>query len=167
MLLGGATKQYRNMYEDALAAMKRNIFYRPMSKDGKDILFAGNVDSDGKTDLKDLKPKPEAQHLGCFAGGMVSIAAKIFENEQDLQVGKKLVEGCLWGYEGMEQGIMPEIIQTLPCEDAACKWDEDKWVTTMNDIHGTVDLESAEIKRKSLGLPYGIMKAEDARYILR
>jgi mannosyl-oligosaccharide alpha-1,2-mannosidase len=167
MLLGGAVEQYRDMYENALAAMKRNIFYRPMTRDGKDVLFAGNVDSDGETNLNKLKPKPEAQHVGCFAGGMVSIAAKIFENEEDLKVGKKLVEGCLWGYEGMAQGIMPEIITTLPCHDTACEWDEDKWVQAMNDMHGTVDLDSAEAKRNMLGLPYGIMRADDSRYILR
>ncbi|RQM07103.1 hypothetical protein DH86_00003876, partial [Scytalidium sp. 3C] len=112
LLLGGATQQYRRMYEYAIIAIKRNIFYRPMTASGEDIRLAGNVDSDGQTRVLELRTDPQMQHLGCFAGGMVAIAAKIFENEGDLSLARKLVEGCLWAYEVMPLGIMPEIMHT-------------------------------------------------------
>ncbi|TGO67410.1 hypothetical protein BELL_0894g00060 [Botrytis elliptica] len=129
LLLGGATQQYRRMYEFALIAMKRNIFFRPMTKNGEDVRLPGNVDSDGKTLVTELKTDGEAQHLGCFAGGMVAIGAKIFENEQDLELARKLTDGCLWAYENMPLGIMPEKMHTVPCKsESYCPWDEQKWL---------------------------------------
>jgi mannosyl-oligosaccharide alpha-1,2-mannosidase len=41
---------------------------------------------------------------------MISIGAKIFRKDTDLDVGKRLAEGYLWGYEKMPQGIMLEIM---------------------------------------------------------
>jgi mannosyl-oligosaccharide alpha-1,2-mannosidase len=168
LLLGGATDQYRKMYGKALTAMKRNIFYRPMTKDQKDILFSGNVDSDGKTPLDQLKTQPEAQHLGCFAGGMVGIAAKMFNNEDDLVTAKRLMEGCLWMYESADQGVHPEIIESIPCEDPiSCPWDEQKWIGAMSLAYEIEGKPAVEQKQKEVGLPPGIVKAKDKRYILR
>jgi mannosyl-oligosaccharide alpha-1,2-mannosidase len=156
------------MYEKALTAMKRNIFFRPMTKEGIDILFAGNVDSDGATPLDQLKTNPEAQHLGCFSGGMVGIAARIFGNEAEMATARRLMEGCLWVYEASTQGILPEIIQTLKCDNPkSCPWDEQKWIAAMDTLHGVEGKDAAEEKQKELGFPAGILQAKDARYILR
>ena len=43
---------------------------------------------------------------------MVGIGAKVFKQEQDLKLARRLMEGCLWGYEVMPQGIMPEMLGT-------------------------------------------------------
>jgi mannosyl-oligosaccharide alpha-1,2-mannosidase len=167
-MLGGATDQYRRLYEKALATMKQNIFYRPMTVDGKDILLAGHVDSDGSTPVEKLTPRPEAQHLGCFAGGMVGLAAKIFQIEEDMKTAMRLVEGCLWGYEAMRQGILPEIIETLPCDHAnICSWNESRWLVAMEAAHGVNGKKAATAKLRELGLPPGITSIKDKRYILR
>jgi mannosyl-oligosaccharide alpha-1,2-mannosidase len=154
------------MYERSIEAIKRNIFYRPMTLDNQDIRLAGNVNSDGQTPVSDLKIDAQMQHLSCFAGGMVGIAAKIFENDDELSLAKKLVNGCLWAYEVMPLGIMPEIMHTVPCEDEnSCLWDEQKWHEKVNQAYE--GSESADIKIRQHGLGPGVAKVDDKRYILR
>ena len=149
-----------------MTAMKRNIFYRPMTEDNRDILLAGQCNTDGNTHVDEIQTESQAQHLGCFAGGMVSIGAKIFDNDADLEIGKQLVEGCLWGYEVMPLGMMPEIIHTVPCEKGVkCTWDEEKWHAAVNANYDGP--ESAEEKIKAHGLGPGVSKVDDTRYILR
>ncbi|TVY84057.1 Mannosyl-oligosaccharide 1,2-alpha-mannosidase MNS1 [Lachnellula suecica] len=166
ILIGGATQQYRRLYDYSMTAIKRNIFFRPMTKNGEDVRLAGQVNSDGRTLVKELKTEPQAQHLGCFAGGMVGIAAKIFQNDDDLALAQKLVEGCLWAYEIMPLGIMQEIFHAVPCDDEkSCPWDEQKWHDAVDKEHE--GQESAEAKIKNRRLPPGVVKIDDARYILR
>jgi mannosyl-oligosaccharide alpha-1,2-mannosidase len=149
-----------------MTAMRRNIFYRPMTSDGRSILLAGQVDSDGKTPVANLKTEPQAQHLGCFAGGMVGLAAKIFSNSEDMDIAKKLVEGCLWGYENLPNGIMPEIMHTVPCtSQSQCNWDEQKWIDAVNASYD--DSRDGLAKIKASHLPKGVAKVDDGRYILR
>jgi mannosyl-oligosaccharide alpha-1,2-mannosidase len=166
MLLGGATKQYRRMHEYALIAMKRNIFYRPMTLNGEDVRLSGNVDSDDSKHVSDLKTDSQAQHLGCFAEGMVAIGAKIFQNDEDLALGRKLVEGCLWAYEAMPTGIMPEIMHAVACEDEShCPWNEKKWHDKVKEmIEGDEDVETKIWNHR---LPPGVAKVDNSRYILR
>ncbi|KAI9640451.1 hypothetical protein NHQ30_011197 [Ciborinia camelliae] len=146
LLLGGATQQYRRMYEFAIIAIKRNIFFRPMTKTGEDVRLPGNVDSDGKTLVTELQTQGEVQHLGCFAGGMVAIGAKIFENEKDLELARKLTDGCIWAYEIMPLGIMAEKMHTVPCENENyCPWDEQKWLQGIDK-----DTEGNEIVQEKI-----------------
>ncbi|QDS73448.1 hypothetical protein FKW77_008799 [Venturia effusa] len=164
ILLGGATEQYQNLFENAMVAMKRNIFYRPMTPDGNSILLAGQVNSDGKAPVEMLKTEPQAQHLGCFAGGMVGIAAKIFNNDQDLDIAKKLVEGCLWGYENSPNGVMPEIMHTVPCGSKdQCEWSEESWINAVSNAYGGAGSKAI----RDHHLPKGVAKVDDGRYILR
>ncbi len=166
ILLGGSTQQFRRMYEYTLVALKRNIFYRPITKTNSNIRVAGNLDSDGKTLVKDLKTDSQAQHLGCFAGGIVAISSKIFQNPEDLVLAKRLVEGCLWAYEVMPNGIMPEIMHTVPCEDKNnCPWDEEKWRKAVEKvIEGDADADTKILINR---LQPGVAKVDDSRYILR
>lgn len=137
-----------------------------MTASGEDIRLAGNVDSDGQTRVLELRTDPQMQHLGCFAGGMVAIAAKIFENEGDLSLARKLVEGCLWAYEVMPLGIMPEIMHTVPCQDENnCPWDEKKWHDQVNEAYE--GSQSVDAKIREHRLQPGVVKVDDARYILR
>lgn len=166
MLLGGATQQYQRLYEYAIIAIKRNIFYHPMTFNGDNVRLAGQVDSDGRTLVSELKTEPQAQHLGCFAGGMVAIAAKVFHNQADLSLAERLVDGCLWAYEVMPLGIMPEIMHVVPCENEDyCPWDEQRWHDSVNEAHAGP--EDVETKIRQHRLRPGVTKVDDGRYILR
>lgn len=79
--------------------MKAHIFFRPMAPGSENLLFPGDISSDGQIPLSQLKLEAKVQHLSCFAGGMVAIGAKAFNSPDDLTVARKLVEGCIWGYE--------------------------------------------------------------------
>lgn len=146
--------------------MKQHIFFRPMAPDA-DVLLPGDVSSDGQTPLSELKTEGKAQHLSCFAGGMVALGAKVFNVPEDLDVARKLVDGCLWGYEINKLGIMPEIMRTVVCEDSHnCIWDEGRWHREVDQAFPD-DNGSAEEKIKTRRLPSGITKIDDGRYILR
>lgn len=84
-----------------------------MTKEDHDILVSGLVGSDGNA-----APilEPSCQHLVCFAGGMVAIAAKIFECPNDLPIARKLVDGCIWACQSMPTGIMAEVSPFIPCD---------------------------------------------------
>jgi mannosyl-oligosaccharide alpha-1,2-mannosidase len=145
--------------------MRERIFYRPMTKNGEDILFAGKLWADGFT--SDSKTEPEAQHLGCFAGGMVAVGAKVFDIADDMKVARKLVNGCLWGYETGALGIMPEIIHTVPCLDPShCPWSQEEWHNAVKKAFINSKKLPEEII-KDHHLPPGVTKINDARYILR
>jgi len=108
--------------------MKQSIFFRPMIPGNKSILFPGSIDYDGLMPVNKLKIKSQAQHLGCFVGGMVAIGSKIFDKKQDMATARELVEGCLWGYEQSPHGIMPEIMSLIPCKnEESCSCDEPRW----------------------------------------
>ena len=137
-----------------------------MTYGGENIRLAGNVDSDGRTPVSELNTKSEMQHLSCFAGGMVAIASKVFDNPDDLNLARKLVEGCLWAYEVMPLGIMPEILHTVACDDEdTCPWNEAKWHEKISEPHEGP--EDAQAKIRAHHLAAGVVKVDDTRYILR
>ena len=169
MLLGGFTEQYKEMYELAMIAVKNYIFFRPMLPDNKDILVSGSatVREDQKVEIH-----PRGQHLGCFTGGMVGIGAKIFDRPEELIVARKLVDGCIWAYDSLATGIMPEVFHMVRCEDPrSCEWDEKKW----HEAIASFDQASSEDKPmdriasiiENKRLPKGFTDISDRRYILR
>ena len=134
MLLGGVVDQYQTMYEAAAAEIRNHLLFRPMTKDGRDILsiasmtvrdqslMVGNTASEGTTTTF------EGSHLHCFAGGMFAIGAKIFGLSQDLDTAGRLTDGCIWAYESTTTGIMPESFTLVPCDNVeTCQWNETKW----------------------------------------
>ena len=170
MLLGGRSQQYRKIYERAANVFMKHNFYRPMTKEGHDILISGLVRADGSN-----PPilEPSCQHLVCFAGGMVGIAAKIFDRPEDLPMARKLVDGCIWAYQSTPTKIMPEVSQLLPCDDLLdCQWDEKKWwagIMAGDSVEdaGTIYQNRVENKIREERLPPGFTKIDDRRYILR
>ena len=127
MLLGGLQPQYRSMYEMSVEATKKYLLFRPMIPDEKrEILMSGQVSTQGHLDDKeDIVIKAEGTHLTCFVGGMFGIGAKIFDRKADLDLAKKLTDGCVWAYESTATGIMPEHFIALPCPDPEnCPWNE-------------------------------------------
>lgn len=126
LLLGGQVEKYRTMYEWAMDVVKEHLIFRPMLPRGNDVLHSGkfNVQS-----LKD-EPlignlEPENAHLTCFAGGMFGMGAKLFDRPEDLEIAKKLTDGCIYGYDMTATGIMPEAYDAAPCDNMKeCPWNE-------------------------------------------
>lgn len=176
MMLAGQTEQYKNMYNTALATAKEKLFFRPLTRENKKILIPGTIKrSPGRSSLAYLIP--QAEHLGCFAGGMVALAAKIFQNPDDLEMARELVDGCIWAYGATSSGIMPEIFTAMPCQEAdreKCQWDETSWqkAVLLESNRGVMELGDAYVREakdviKRDGLAPGITKIKDTRYILR
>ena len=125
MLLGGRSEQMEKMYGDAITAAMNHVFFQPMTPDSRDILISGGafVDKDSNTHTDSV-----GQHLGCYAGGMVGIGAKLFNHEEHMNMARKLVDGCIWAYDQMPTGIMPEMFRMVACEmNSDCNWDAGKW----------------------------------------
>lgn len=88
-------------------------------------MFAGSFTTDGKDPEKDGFHGYETEHLTCFIGGMVGMAAKIFDIEGDLEIAKKLADGCVWAYGSMNSDIMAESADVMPCDSMEhCTWNE-------------------------------------------
>ena len=133
MLLGGHDSQTEKMYNVSIAAALDHIFFRPMVPDNKDILISGDARVNEYSDSnKRIETIPRGQHLGCFTGGMVGIGAKLF-HQPYLDTARKLVDGCIWVYDNMPSGIMPEVFFMSACEGDECTWDEKKWHQSIVD----------------------------------
>lgn len=114
---------YEKMYVKTAAAIRDYMLYRPMVPKNDDILISGSVSTSGKPG--DHVLQPEVQHLTCFIGGMVGMGAKIFGLDGDLELAKKLTDGCVWAYGATQSGIMPEGATLMACESAEhCTWNE-------------------------------------------
>ncbi|KAF2862136.1 glycoside hydrolase family 47 protein [Piedraia hortae CBS 480.64] len=130
LLLGGKMDQYKKMYERAADVAKKYVLFRPMTPDNVDILFSGvlyvgvNITDDSYI----YQHVPEAEHLSCFAGGMFAMGGKIFNRPEEVEIGAKLTNGCVWAYNVSQTGIMPEKFLTVRCSDSKdCPWDEKKY----------------------------------------
>lgn len=126
MLLGGLVDQYRTMYETAMDTTRKHLLFRPMLPDNRDVRFlASATPLEVPVNGKNFEYKYEGSHLHCFAGGMFGIGAKVFGLESDLDIAKKLTDGCIWAYEATKSGIMPEHFTLLPCANmASCEWNQ-------------------------------------------
>lgn len=172
LMLGGQTSQYESMFRTALAAAKESVFFRPLNSENRKMLLSGTVRRHSHSRTKLL---PQAEHLACFAGGMVALAAKIFQQPDEMDTARELVDGCLWAYNSTISGIMPEIFTALPCTEADwndCAWSEDTWLHAVAEKanHGTARAgyeKEAHQEIASKGLAPGFVAINDARYILR
>ena len=176
MLIGGRDDedQLKNMYDLAMTTAINNIFFQPMVPDNKDILMSGAVTVDSNTRNR---LSPQGQHLGCYTGGMVAIGAKIFDKPEQMNTARKLVDGCIWAYDNMPSGIMPEQFFMMPCEmNSDCQWDEKKWeAAVLERAKGSTD-ESGNARTDAQLLnhtihenkiPKGFTEIWDPRYLLR
>ena len=160
MMLGGLVPQYQKMHEHAIDVAKQHLFFRPMNPQNLDILISGTV---VRPSASYTKLEPVGQHLSCFVGGMVGIGAKIFNRTTDLDIARKLVDGCIWAYDSMPTGIMPEIFGLIPCpSDTDCDWNVEKW-------HEAINPQPEDLQKyiEEARLPEGFVDIEDRRYILR
>ena len=173
MLQGGLTQQYKTMYEHAIDTAKRYIFFRPMLPNDKSILISGDAYSMGPE--VPVSRDPRGQHLSCFTGGMVAIGAKLFDRPDEMNIARRLVDGCIWAYDSMPSGIMPEIFYTIPCVDPSnCAWNETRWhegiSTRQRDDAKSEKMDSEQRIQhfiKDRRLPPGITDISDKSYFLR
>ena len=165
LLFGGATDQYKMMYQNAMIPIQKSLIFRPMTDAGDDIRIAGQATVDRNNDVH---LDPQAQHLTCFVGGMVALGSRAFEEPGKTDLGRQLTDGCIWGYEVMPRGIMPEIMHTVPCPYAnqACEFDDSTWHSAVSAMAGGGPMNLGdEISKKHL--PRGVSSVDDTRYGLR
>ena len=142
-----------------------------MTKDNQDILFSGRF---SVGDSGDGQLEFQVQHLGCFAGGMLALGARIMRNEDDLRLARKLTEGCIWAYNATQSGVMPEVFHVTPCTSTrTCTWKEEDWhcavADRLKDSDDDTRPTSERVKSKIIDdrLVQGYTSIEDRRYILR
>ena len=159
------------MYEATLDPVKDHLIFRPMTKGEDDILLSGHA---RVHDVGKIEAEPVVQHLGCFAGGMLALGARIMNNQGDLALARKLTDGCIWAYENTKAGVMPEVFHIPQCSDDACQWEEAKWLSGVDerledkkeDDSRTQD-ERVQAAIRDERLSQGYTSIEDRRYILR
>lgn len=170
LMLGGVLEQPRVMYEKVMEVAKKHLFFRPLNPKNEDILISGElrVSGDGRIDLTS-----KGQHLGCFVGGMVGIGSKIFNRSDELEIAKKLTNGCVWAYESQVTGIAPEIFTLIECKPNDCEWSEQKWHKAVQDVSvfeespGQTMEEKVRLTIQDRRLAPGFTFIQDRRYILR
>jgi mannosyl-oligosaccharide alpha-1,2-mannosidase len=92
-------------YEGSIGEAIRHNFFRPMVPDNAYILLSGNARA-GNAGQASLDP--QGQHLAFFSGGMRALDSQLFNLPDHLNIVSKLVDGCIWAYNALPLGIMPE-----------------------------------------------------------
>ncbi|GFP56263.1 mannosyl-oligosaccharide alpha-1,2-mannosidase 1B [Trichoderma asperellum] len=127
-LLSGLNPEYPEMAIKALDTIRDNLLFRPMTPKDDNILFAGSLKINGN----DTQFNADMDHLTCFAGGMYALAGKLFTRDDYLDLGSRLTAGCVWEYDAMPSGIMPESATFVACEklDGPCPFDAERMPPT-------------------------------------
>lgn len=164
-LLGGRAPIYRKLYERSMAASIEHLLFRPMTPQNADILFGG----DAHAEDRDTILEPRGQHLTCFAGGMFGLGGRLTANKEHVEIGRKLTDGCIWAYENMVHGVMPEIAHFVACPSKGnCTWDTTTYDISVLERAGSSDgnrgIEEIMVEKH---LPPGFTDIDDRRYILR
>ena len=168
-LLGGLEPVYEKLYKESATMIDKHLLFRPMlpGKDSENILISGDVHANSEKLILD----PEGQHLTCFVGGYFALAGRLFQNGYHVDLGKKLTEGCIYAYEKMPTGIMPEIFDVLPCKSrTSCPWNQTAYeeeVLRRNPPGFDEEGSPIPFSLASLKLPKGFTSLRDKRYLLR
>jgi mannosyl-oligosaccharide alpha-1,2-mannosidase len=166
-LLGGLDPIYEKLYLESMAIAQQYLFFRPMTHDEADVLISGNARA---ISTNDISLDPQFQHLTCFVGGMLALGGKLFSRPQDIETGRKLTDGCIWAYNYLPSGIMPETSYLIPCSSREnCSWNSTVWkdeVLLKAYASGSTAETADQIIREQL-LPPGFTSVSDTRYILR
>lgn len=176
-LLGGMLEQPRRLYEGFIDVAKEQLFRRALNPDNLPILLPGDARVKNAQDpvTQQIIRTPRAQHLTCFAGGMVGLAAKVFNRPADMDVAIQLTNGCVWSYFATPSGLGPEIFNYIPCDPDPkkddCQWSERRWLDSLK-MHwrkGQKDVPDQTVKDIVDGrkLPKGMLDVNDRKYILR
>jgi len=131
IMLNGLVDQYREMYESAIDVAKSKLLFRVMIPDEDRQVYVSGALKVSVSVTEEEPPKgiltTSGSHLTCFVGGMFGLGAKVFNRAEDLEIAKKLTDGCVWAYESTTTGIMPETFMAIACDFDNCKWNETLW----------------------------------------
>ncbi|PNY25000.1 alpha-1,2-Mannosidase [Tolypocladium capitatum] len=165
-LLGQQEGIYADMYARSMEASWEHLFFRPMTPTDEDILFPGVLHASVSGDGVSTSLETSAGHLICFTGGMLALGGRLLANATHLDWADKLTRGCLWAYESLSTGVMPETFHLTACPDpsSSCAWDESRWHAA---VRNKQPLNDAQATIKEQRLPPGFTHITDARYILR
>ncbi|KAI9167931.1 Endoplasmic reticulum mannosyl-oligosaccharide 1,2-alpha-mannosidase [Paramyrothecium foliicola] len=159
-MLGSQLPIYHVMYEKAVDTASKNNLFRPMTPTNENILISGQVRTKKEAGKVAVEVYHEGQHLVCFLGGNLALGSNLFNRPQDVSLGEKLMDGCIYTYKAFPNNIMPANFHMAPCPSKNdCMWDEDAWKRE-------VPREADKII-KDKGLPKGFTCVADGRYILR
>ncbi|KAI8163929.1 Endoplasmic reticulum mannosyl-oligosaccharide 1,2-alpha-mannosidase [Colletotrichum sp. SAR 10_70] len=161
-LLGGRSDMYRTMWENAVGPMITHNLFRPMTPASDDILIAGQAHARSSG----VELEPQGQHLVCFLGGLFALGSKLYSRGSEMDVARKLVDGCIYAYKVFPHGIMPETFYMVPCPSKEkCAWDEALWKKHVKQRNDKGDDVEQIIKDERL--VKGFSEVPDRRYILR
>ncbi|KAI1744831.1 glycoside hydrolase family 47 protein [Xylaria scruposa] len=159
LLLGGLEPKYKELHLKVSEAVKKWLLFRPMVPDDRDILFSAKITTSGEPET-DAKWQYEVTHLTCFIGGMFAMGGKIFEVPADVEIGRKLTDGCVWAYESTPTGIMPEGAHVLPCPDAKnCHWNQTLYEQTLDPAFESRDEQVEEYRERKAKAKAAVEKA--------
>jgi len=172
LLLGGRSEQLARMYEQALNTAKEQLFFKPLTPENHDILMSGTIKRMSSVNIYLQK---EGQHLTCFLGGMVGLGAKAFSNDSELLTAQRLTDGCVWAYDAMPSGIMPEVFMMRECTEWDCEWSNERWYEGIkhDDFDADGDARRLPLAQRAQlvidrqNLVPGFTRIQDPRYILR
>ncbi|VDB96332.1 Bgt-1287 [Blumeria graminis f. sp. tritici] len=171
ILLGGLISQPKKLYENFIEVAKEYLFVRIFNEHNANLSISGDV----RVSQASLTMDARNQHLTCFVGGMVGLAAKVLSRPSDLIVAEELTQGCIWAYDVSPNGVAPEIFSLSPClHNYSCDWDDTVYEEAINKHYGTGGAESAKERKDQalktihdLRLPRGFIATLDHRYVLR
>ncbi|KAI1453764.1 glycoside hydrolase family 47 protein [Annulohypoxylon moriforme] len=148
LLLGGLEPKYKTLHTKVAAAVKKWLLFRPMIPDDRDILFSAKINTQGNPEV-DAATEWEVTHLTCFIGGMFGMGGKIFDVPEDVEIGKRLTDGCVWAYENTPSGIMPEGATVVPCAEVNnCHWNETLYRQYLDPLYETRMEQMAEYEKQ-------------------
>ncbi|KAI1296086.1 hypothetical protein EDD11_007584 [Mortierella claussenii] len=101
ILLDGKPTQYKDSFVKTMESIHKYMVMLPDNK-SQDYAIVGSVDSGSKN------AHAEMEHLACFIAGSLAMGSKYFDRPQDLELAKKVAEGCYMGYHSSVTGIGPE-----------------------------------------------------------
>ncbi|CAO3655110.1 unnamed protein product [Mucor hiemalis] len=99
LLMDGAFPQYGRMYTQSVKSMKRHMLRQVP---GYDLLILPPYDT------QHMSHKNSMDHLTCFVPGMLAMGAKTFNEPEDLEIAKGLLETCVYMYRTTETGLSAE-----------------------------------------------------------
>ncbi|KIH88672.1 mannosyl-oligosaccharide alpha-1,2-mannosidase [Sporothrix brasiliensis 5110] len=187
LLLGGALDQPRQMYEKWLPVAKKHIFRRVVNAWNLKLLLPGEARvTDDPMTGKAIATTARGEHLGCFAGGMVGLAARAFggpDENDNMDLAAQLTDGCVWSYNVTATGIGPEKFFFASCggpnelqTGLRCVYSEDKWRAALKEHWKQVSLngggdgnvdDGVENIMKEGRIPPGMLDVDNPHYLLR
>lgn len=172
-LLGGNIPIYRTMYDKLTHAAASHSLFRPLNADNEDFLLSGSVRvSTTQNGKMKTKLEPQVHHRSCFAGGLFAMGGRLFDIPAHRQIANKLFDGCIWAHKIMPMGIMPELLEVVPCvSQRSCPWNKWFWRQEVwkkaNNKPGSDLSVNVDAFIKDHGLPNGVISILDTRYNLR